>query len=112
MQRAHRTYHDVNLIGPQPLSAAADLTAIPAVLHVRRVGNLGTQAATEFVLKTQHLQHLQQVISSENKEKQNMITHYQRTHNNINQRLVKEKQQEITFLQASYLCLRYHCVFK
>lgn len=50
MQGAHRTYHNVNLTGPQPLSAAADLTAIPAVLVLHHVGNLGTEAATELFL--------------------------------------------------------------
>lgn len=50
MQGAHRTYHNVNLIGPQPLSAAADLTAIPAVLVLHHVGNLETDAATEWFL--------------------------------------------------------------
>lgn len=50
MQGAHRTYHNVNLIGPQPLSAAADLTAIPAVLVLHHVRNLGTEAATELFL--------------------------------------------------------------
>lgn len=50
MQGAHRTYHNIHLIGPQPLSGAADLTAIPAVLVLYRVGNLGTEAATELYL--------------------------------------------------------------
>lgn len=50
MQGAHRTYHHVNLIGPQPLSAAADLTAIPSVLVLHRAWNLGTEAATELFL--------------------------------------------------------------
>lgn len=49
-QGAQRTYHNVNLIGPQPLRAAADLTAIPAVLLLHRPGNLRTQAATELLL--------------------------------------------------------------
>lgn len=34
------TYRNVNFIGPHSLSAAADLTAIPAVLILHRVGNL------------------------------------------------------------------------
>lgn len=50
VQGAHRTYHNVNLIGPQPLSAAADLTAIPSVLVLHHVGNLETDAATEWFL--------------------------------------------------------------
>lgn len=48
MPGAHRTYHNVNLIGPQPLVAAADLTAIPSVLVLHHAWNLGREAATEF----------------------------------------------------------------
>lgn len=59
MQGAYRTYHNVNLIGPQPLSAAADLTAIPSVLVLHRAWNLGTEAATElFLNKKKKLKYL------------------------------------------------------
>lgn len=42
------TYHDVNFIGPHSLRAAADLTAIPALLLLHGLGNL--KCTDEFSL--------------------------------------------------------------
>lgn len=53
MPGAHRTYHNVNLIGPQPLVAAADLTAVPSVLVLHRAWNLGREVATELFFNKQ-----------------------------------------------------------